>query len=1773
MYTIGAVNGPVLTLTVANSVTNEGPEAAIISEGNAKADTLFLVDLQPAFLTLLNGNSSQTLQRTIVERNRLGQVPDFFVFPLANQYTFAGNDVIDAHNLFAGIPNGQLPTVGITAYGGAGNDTIIGSAAGDHLAGGSGNDTVLGERGIDHIYGDSGINVDVITRVLTVAQAAGNSKAVNLDNLTAGNDLLYGEAPGVTTTDTFGDNNDVIFGDLGDVGQAVAGTRDTTKPVVLVPQRIETTLLARTIVSQSLQNGADDTIYGNGGEDILIGGAGNDAIDGSTDRDLIVGDSVSFSRAGHLGNYSNLRFQTLQGTQIYSTAPTTAGQDLASGVPQADPRGHGAWGDYLIAPLDHSDVPILNSFGNDYIAGGPADDVIFGELGNDTVQGDGSIDYISHVLMDNGLGAMIANPAYPLGGRVGVINVAPNYAGNPFRDANNALVLRPSFDAPTDGQDYVEGGGGNDILFGNQNQDDLIGGNSDMFSLTTPNLRPDGSVNGLVSGADLIFGGSGVAIARNAIGDATIDSNGNITTTPNGHANDADAIVGDNGDIIRLVGINGQVAPPVGLRLLSRSISQAGNPVQSLNGLLFFNYDTSTYDNSVKIVPRAVRLLDYTPGGPDFNPSGAANDIGAADEIHGESGDDFIYGQKGSDILYGEGQSDDLIGGYGNDWISGGTGDDGIIGDDGRIFTSRNSLSGDPTNPGYLVSVGEPLNGIVALLPQDADLKYSNGNALNEFIFTPGNMQIDTINVSGALKKTVDLTPFSSDPTWNGVAQPAADEFGGATTKHYDDIIFGGLGNDWIHGGSGDDAISGAEALPLSYTQTEDANFNLTGIAETDYGHPFNPGDALRFNPTDPNSHHPRIAGRTGEFALYDENDPFRQILLNPNGTLNKTGTGVQFFLNFNQNEGVYVPGGTTPAPQSVTYGPAHSDGNDLIAGDNGNDWVVGGTGRDHMYGGWGNDLLNADDDLTTNGGLNNVPEMQPSYEDRAYGGAGKDVLIANTGGDRLIDWVGEYNSYLVPFSEFGMATVSRTMQPQLHFFLYAESLGDGVDATRFSDLNGGAAPPAAKNNDPNPGRNGEPAGELGLVLQQDTAWHAQTGAPTDPQAGNTPGTQRDVLRTANFSGNGASAMFASSGTWTISGASYQNSVSTVSGDNVSLFDLNTWLPTYYEVPITLKVLSGGSQANGFIVFDYQDANNFKYAGVDVAHNLLKIGQRNTTGWSDLATLPVKGLGLNQYNSIMLAANGATATLTFGTNTLSYTFSAPLNTGMVGVGTNNSLAQFTSYTVQKLPTIYTYQVLEDFSDGVADKFTPQTGTWTTTSGTAGRYYATPPANDAALSLRPLAVAPLSYVEYSATVNAGQAGTSAGLVFDSTSTNDFLYAAVIAGTNQVVLGHRSNGNWFVDAVASATIKPGTDYTLLVALTEETTNSVNVVLNGSSVLSFTYNYLVHDGSLGLLARNGSASFDNVLLRGDDVAYAGGGTPELATDPAPTTGMSAAPVTGDQLQPIVTAAYQYVTSTYGPDAGAALRNVTVAIADLPGQMMGETIGRSIVVDPTAAGYGWYIDPTLSVTGSSDTLGKMDLLTVVMHEMGHVLGYGDLDPATASTDLMNATLAEGVRRLPAGLEGGTAVRSGDNGAIEQIPAGVTAAVMGKGDALSGDNSAVFSLASPVVSPDRSFGSNRTDTGTPVSEGPGYSASTSNGQPFNTGSANVMVPDTSQEKSALGFDDVQIQHINWSAEFTAVGPTPGKDSPGSSSWVPPIAIPLSENLEEEDPLYALALL
>ncbi|MFI5054767.1 MAG: hypothetical protein ACHQDE_10430, partial [Acidimicrobiia bacterium] len=235
--------------------------------------------------------------------------------------------------------------------------------------------------------------------------------------------------------------------------------------------------------------------------------------------------------------------------------------------------------------------------------------------------------------------------------------------------------------------------------------------------------------------------------------------------------------------------------------------------------------------------------------------------------------------------------------------------------------------------------------------------------------------------------------------------------------------------------------------------------------------------------------------------AQYDPNNPYTRITV---------AGGLPWFLNFDANEGFFdgTPNVTTGnwCGSGTISACLKTDGNDTLFGDLGNDWQVGGTGRDMLFGGWGNDLLNADDNLNTGGSaLNLGTDTNPSYEDLAFGGAGRDVLIANTGGDRLIDWIGEFDSYLVPFAPFGEPTVSRTNQPQLPEFLYALAASEGAD------------PFIAQHYGSDPTRNGEPYGELGLVRQQDTAWGDQHGAPRDPQAGNTPGGKRDVRVTSGL--------------------------------------------------------------------------------------------------------------------------------------------------------------------------------------------------------------------------------------------------------------------------------------------------------------------------------------------------------------------------------------------------------------------------------------------------------------------------------------------------------------------------------------------------------------------------------------------------------------------------------------------------------------------------------
>ena len=917
----------------------------------------------------------------------------------------------------------MLP-VRFIAYGGAGEDLILGSQDADWFAGGSADDVIAGNSGDDVVLGDNGLDVAVLSKIITVVSGGPLPPVIPLvlpptvDPLLSGSDLLTGgdgndlvvgdqALPGPTgwtsvepangAADVIdggagndsllggngadvidgGSGNDVIIGDNGTIGPQLIGTLfpligggdqidggDGNDLILagtgadrvsagagndlvfgdfgLVTGVIDLTRLPyaapvsgfgwTSVDVAADDGGANDVLLGGTGDDVLIGGQGADLIsagDGNDDviggstvaggadggdlidagagNDWVIGDNGSLVRTG---TGISERFRTTFGGVLYDDfgVPQITWQWYADPNPANESRS--------VHLFDHSDTAAPGTYGNDVIAGGAQDDVIFGELGDDWIAGDSSV-------LDD-----LGNPTWDM---VGTGRTVEYWAG-----------------PGTDGDDYIEGNGGDDTIFGGLGQDDIIGGSSSLFSLNDRTLR--------TNGRDVIYGGAGTRIDRYFDGDNSAER----------HARDADVILGDNGNIYRLVGPS---------------------------GYLRFNYDT--YSGVLAIVPRVFEFLDYTPGG-------APDDLGSADLIHGEDGDDTIAGMAGNDVLFGDAGDDDVYGGGGSDRIYGGNGEDGILGDDGRILTSRNGLA-------------EPLNRLFA--PNEFERIELGDGYTGSFLAWPGRLKKQALLIN-----------------W---------------TVGGNDVIYGGLGDDFLHGGAGDDAISGAEAMAAFYNDL-----------------PVTDSNPLQYDPA------------TGKFAAYDAANPRVKI---PNFLLNFDPYLVDAAGNFILRDGQLVP---------------LEDGLDRIFGDNGNDWLVGGTYYDWLFGGWGDDLLNLDDYLDTNNGLNDRIEDDERFRqgDFAFGGAGRDVLIANSAQDRMFDWTGDFNTYAVPFEFYDAPVVNRFYSARIAAFIRALAYAGGTDVTLTPY---------------------EPYDEPAIVPPGDPNFPDQGGPPRDPP-GNVPGGPRDDFFSTN---------------------------------------------------------------------------------------------------------------------------------------------------------------------------------------------------------------------------------------------------------------------------------------------------------------------------------------------------------------------------------------------------------------------------------------------------------------------------------------------------------------------------------------------------------------------------------------------------------------------------------------------------------------------------------
>jgi hypothetical protein len=167
-------------------------------------------------------------------------------------------------------------------------------------------------------------------------------------------------------------------------------------------------------------------------------------------------------------------------------------------------------------------------------------------------------------------------------------------------------------------------------------------------------------------------------------------------------------------------------------------------------------------------------------------------------------------------------------------------------------------------------------------------------------------------------------------------------------------------------------------------------------------------------------------------------------------------------------------------------------------------------------------------------------------------------------------------------------------------------------------------------------------------------------------------------------------------------------------------------------------------------------------------------------------------------------------------------------------------------------------------------------------------------------------------------------------------------------------------------------------------------------------------------GVSDANGKITVRFSDLGGANLAY--GVTFISATPGSPlVTSTSSSSVTGPvnsisstEVQGLINTAIDFWSKAGATSSQISiLKNTKVEVVDLGGTLLGSATPGSIKIDDNAGGTGW------SNSASTVQNGKYDLLTVLMHEMGHLLGLDDTYKA-GSSSIMTGKLNPGSRVLP---------------------------------------------------------------------------------------------------------------------------------------------------------------
>ncbi|KQT55411.1 hypothetical protein ASG52_24725 [Methylobacterium sp. Leaf456] len=685
------------------------------------------------------------------------------------------------------------------------DDRMSGSAKNEIFAGGIGKNTIIGGGGLDFVDYRGIIDGNLFTNGQHLKINLGPVFGPGARFVDANGEAVVGSA----VQDTF-DNISLDQGAFGsEFGDEIVGFSSLYGP--------PTAYGKGTYNFTVFADDGDDAVEGSSGNDILDGGSGNDILvgDGNWDidlsmapayyayafRDILIGGEGSDVMDGGIG------FDVVS----YRDAKTSISVDLLS--------GQGG-----LAVIDGATVPNAESDGDVYVnvegvVGSAFADVIRGDEGDNVIEGrDGDDRLVGCDGNDTIWGEADPTSKVP----AGTGDLRPTADVNPNVCCDPTVPVGQTPEKTYD--DRLEGGCGDDVLYGQAGHDDLFGdedndrldggdgqdclvggaGNDNLIGGRDTDVLEGGSGNDRLDGGagfDLIFGGDGAD---------TVDYN----------ASGAGVTV----SLLHWWENDGGDASADYIESFLGLMTKEGCSVDAVASSAFLGIVAGLGADNATTQAYTYRLPDVILG---------------VENVKGSAFADVITGDAGNNVLDGAGGADTLTGGLGNDtYAVDNAGDVVVEAVNAGIDTVRSAISYTLvanvenltlTGTAAVKGTGNALantltgNGAANVLNGGAGADtmiggagsdtYTVDNVGDRAVETNGAAGIDTVHASVSFSlggSELENMVFIGTGNLNGTGNSIANNLKGNVGAN---VLNGGLGNDTLTGLSGKDTFVFATAL------------------------------------------------------------------------------------------------------------------------------------------------------------------------------------------------------------------------------------------------------------------------------------------------------------------------------------------------------------------------------------------------------------------------------------------------------------------------------------------------------------------------------------------------------------------------------------------------------------------------------------------------------------------------------------------------------------------------------------------------------------------------------------------------------------------------------------------------------------------------------------------------------------------------------------------------------------------------------------------------